>query len=391
MGTFKMTIKEQLIQYAHNCLNDLVVSRYEDYRSCKKHKQACQRLLDDFEREETDSNYQWKWNEEEAQRIVKFFSYLRHSKGVLAGQGIHLTPWQMFIVCPIYAWLDDEGNRKIRKVFVEVARKNGKSQLIAGICLYEMSYISVKYKETNECYCAGIKRDQSKIIFEECKLMLKGSPLATKFSVTREKIEHRKTGSFLKPLAKEDSKSGDGTNPQMTAIDELHLHRDSGFYDMHETGCKARKNPLLICITTAGFDLTSFCFTQEYKYCASILNPDVDVGNDRYHIDILEIEEKDELTLDNIVKANPILSTYEIGIESILQSLQEAKDIPEKMIAFLTKTCNRWIQQKENGYMDMAKWKRCQVKEFPIDTRGMEVYVGFDMSAKNLARLLEIA
>lgn len=81
-------------------------------------------------------------------------------------------------------------------------------------------------------------------------------------------------------------------------------------------------------------------------------------------------------------KANPIRMSYKNGADKIRTAWRVAKEIPEKMTAFLTKMLNIWVQAKENGYMDMAKWKACQVDKIPIDTHGMSVYVGFDMSAK---------
>ena len=368
-----MIIKEELMKYCNDCLSGTI-------NSGKKHKQACSRFLRDIEK---DGKNFWKWDELEAQKIVKWFTYLKHSKGVISGHPIHLTPWQKFIVCQIYAWVDAKGNRRFKKVFCEVGRKNAKSQLVSGILLYEISYVSNKYNELMETYCAGVKKEQSKLIFNECDLMLRGSPLRTKFNITNTKIEHKKTKSSLKPLSKEEGKRGDGTNPSCTCLDEYHLHPDTGFYDMHDTGSKARTNALLFIITTAGFDLNGPCYTQEYKYCSSILDSDVDVENDRYLIDILEMDKGDALTIENISKANPILATYDTGINAILESLKEALEIPEKMVAFLTKTCNIWLQARENSYMDMAKFKKCEVKKINWEILiGKEVYIGFDMSTK---------
>ena len=167
-----MTIKEELIEYAKNCLEDKYISEYEDYISCKKHKWACQRLLNDFQNENLNvlsKPFNYYWNEEEASKIVKWFAYLRHSKGVLAKKPINLTIWQKFCLCQIYGWrYKDTDYKRFSMSFIEVARKNAKSQMEAGVVLYEMATQSTKNKEIYECYCAGTKRDQSKIIFEEC-------------------------------------------------------------------------------------------------------------------------------------------------------------------------------------------------------------------------------
>lgn len=136
-------------------------------------------------------------------------------------------------------------------------------------------------------------------------------------------------------------------------------------------------------ITTAGVDLTYPCFTQEYTYCSKILDPNVDIDNEEYFIDICEIDEDDDIEdEESWKKANPIRMTYDAGIKKIRGEYKIAKEIPEKMIAFLTKCLNKWVQAKENGYMNMAKWKKCEVKEIPYDLRNRVVYVGFDMSAK---------
>ena len=371
-----MRVKNILIDYCNKCISG-------EIKSGKKHIWACTRLLKDFNKEENDPTFKYHWHEDEAEKIITWFTYLRHSKGILAGTPIYLTDWQKFIVCPLYAWLDENGNRRFKKCFIEVGRKNAKSQLVGGVQLYESSYIATKYNEMMENYCAAVKKEQAKIVFTECDLMLIGSPLRPKFNINKVVIEHRKTRSFIKPLSKEDGKKGDGTNPNTTCLDEYHLHSDTGYYDMHETGARARQNSLLFIITTAGFDLNCPCYQQEYKYCENILNPDTDISNDKYWIDICEMDKGDELTFDNIMKANPILSTYELGRETIKDSFKEAIDVPEKMTAFLTKTCNIWLQSRDDTYIPMDKFKKCEVKLLPWnELKGKECYIGLDMSAK---------
>lgn len=367
-------IFDEITAYAKDCLNGKIIS-------CTKHKWACIRFLDDIKKIGSD-NFPYIWNEAEAEKIVKWFSYLRHSKGILAGQPIILTTSQKFDICQVYGWVHkDTGLRRFKKYFKEVARKNAKSQEEAGIVLYEMSVKATGNKEIFECYCAGTKREQSGIVFEECKNMLKGSPLKRRFKIFRNKIVHTKSGSFLKPLSKEDGKSGDGTNPAVLILDEYHQHKDTGFYDL---GLGANTiESLLMIITTAGVDLTYPCYTQEYSYCSSVLNPNVDVYNDEYFIDIYELDLGDDVEDPKLWhKANPIRMSYKEGIEKIKGEYEIAKNIPEKMTMFMTKCLNIWVQQSKNGYMDMEKWKKCQVDKITINTEGKAVFVGFDMSSK---------
>lgn len=374
-----MTIYEELKQYAADCINGKIIS-------CQKHKWACRRFLRDIERIGT-AEFPYIWNEDAAQNIVDWFSLLRHSKGVLAGQPIQLTTWQKFRLCQLYGWKrKSDGRKRFKKSFTEVARKNAKSQEEAGVALYEIAVMSTRNQEVYEFYTAGVKRDQSKIVFNEAALMLKNSPLRTKFKVTRDSIVHIKSQSFIKPLSAEDGKTGDGTNPAGLVLDEYHQHRTTEFYDLG-LGSNT-KEPLLMIITTAGMDLTFPCYVTEYTYCSRILDPASDVENEEYLVDICELDKEDYENMENLEnrelwkKANPIRMTYQEGIEKIEGEYRIAKDIPEHMTAFLTKCMNVWVQAKEGGYMDMSKWKKCQVEALPVDTKGMSVYVGFDMSAK---------
>lgn len=381
-----MTIKDELIEYAQDCISGEIISG-------KKHIWACMRFLEDVKKEEARNTYSepflYIWNEDEAQGIVDWFAMLRHSKGVLSGKPIILTTWQKFNLCQLYGWRSvNTGYKRFKKSFIEVARKNAKSQMEAGVALYEIAVQATKNEEVYEYYTAGVKHDQSMIIFTEAKLMLKNSPLRLKFKITQSLIIHIKTGSFIKALSKDDGDKGDGTNPAGLILDEYHQHRTTEFYDL---GLGANtKESLLMIITTAGMDLTYPCYKQEYTYCSKILNPDIDaIENDEYLIDICEVDEedyKDDLSkLDDEEiwkKANPIRMYYPEGVEKIRGEYKIASEIPEKMIAFLTKCMNIWVQAKENGYMDMAKWKECEVEAIQIDTKGMPVYVGFDMSSK---------
>ena len=351
-----MSILNELTEYSKKCISGEIIS-------CQKHKWACQRFLRDVEKSK--GGWLYYWDEKEAEKIVKWFSYLRHCKGILAGKPIILTTSQKFSLCQIYGWRrKKDGYRRFKISFKEVARKNAKTQEEAGVVLYEIATQSVKYGEILETYCAGTKRDQSKLLFNECKNML----------------SHIKTNSFLKPLSKEDGQKGDGTNPAVLVLDEYHQHPTSEFYDLG-LGSQT-KQPLLMIITTAGIDLNVPCYTQEYKYADSLLDPNCDIENDEYFADIFELDKDDNIDdIRNWHKANPIRMSYAEGIEKIRLDYGVAKDIPEKMTAFKTKMLNVWVQQTENGYMDMAKWKACEVESIPLNEKAI-CYVGFDMSAK---------
>nr|DAS07320.1 MAG TPA: Large Terminase [Caudoviricetes sp.] len=369
-----MTCLEEITAYARDCIEGRIPAG-------QKHKWACERLLRDIDRVGSE-DFPYIWDEERAQLIVDWFSLLKHSKGELAGAPIILTPWQRFRACQLYGWRHkDTGRKRFKQSFTEVGRKNAKSQMEAGEALNEISEQATRNSEVYEVYTAGVKRDQSKIVFSECDLMTRGTLIRSRFRFKRDEIVHIKTGSFIKALSKEDGKKGDGTNPAMLVIDEYHQHPDTDFYDLG-LGASVKERMLTI-ITTAGKDLNYPCYTQEYEYCSKILDPSVDVENDEYFIDICEADRGDDPgALETWQKANPIRAFYPEGVEAIRSAYEIAREIPEKMIAFQTKVLNVWVAAKQNGYMDMQKWKACEVERFPIELKGRPVYVGFDMSSK---------
>lgn len=374
-----MTHKEIIIQYAHDCLEDKIPS-------CVKHKNFCRRLLRDFERSEADPDYPYYWDEKSADLIVKWFALLRHQKGELAGQPINLTPWQQSHICQLYGWKQKENHRRrFRKMFIEVARKNAKSQELAGIILFDCAVLSTQNREIAEIYTAATKREQSRVVTQECENMLKGSPLRKKFKITNNRIEYIKNGSFIKPLSKDDGKNGDGSNPAVLVLDEYHQHPTTEFYDL-SIGSNT-KQPLLAVITTAGYNLNYPAY-DEYLYCSRVLDPYDDLEDEIYLIDICEQDQEEaddyELLKDERlwIKSNPIRATYPEGIQHIHDKYDKALISTKEMTKCLTKNFDVWMQEKPDSYMNMAKWKACEVPELPFDIQGMECVVGVDMSSK---------
>lgn len=374
-----MTRREIITHYAMDCRDD-------KFPACKKHKWMCQRLLRDFDRLDNDPDYPYYWDEAEAEKIVKWFTYLRHQKGELAGQPINLTPWQQSHICQLYGWRrKDNGRRRFTKMMIQVARKNAKTQEEAGVCLYEMSVTAKKNGEMMELFTAGGKKEESKKCFEEAGNLLNGSPLRPKFQINRSEIRYPDTGSYLKMLSKDDGKNGDGSNPAVLVLDEYHQHKNTDFYDL-AMGSNS-KSPLLIIITTAGVDPQNSPAYREYQYVSNVLNPDSDIEDEIYLIDICEQDEGEVddprlLTDEKLwLKSNPIRASFEEGRERIRQSYEKALQVPEEMPKVLTKNFNIWVQARAGGYMDMKKWKACEVQELPIDIRGLSCAVGIDVSA----------
>lgn len=368
-------LKKELMQYSEDVVNGKIVA-------CQKHKWACERFLKDIEREGTEE-FPFIFDEAKAERFLEWMRLFKHTKGVLAGQHIEPHIIQKFVFGNIYGWVHkNTGLRRFKKAYWQVARKNAKSQSLACVASYEAMALG---EPMAEVYIGATKREQSKIVWNEVKAQLQGCEhLKGKYRVAYGKIEHFKSGSVIVPLSKEDGKTGDGLNVQCGIIDEYHAHPTSEIYDVLVSGMAARPQPLLMVITTAGFDLNNPCYVVEYRYVSQILDPNSPIENDEYFVMINELDKDDDIKDESVwVKANPILCSYKEGIEFLRGALKEALDAPEKMRNFLTKNMNVWVDQKESGYMDMSKWALCgrNLKDFE-GYESRECYIGIDLSAK---------
>lgn len=192
-------------------------------------------------------------------RVELFFErVLRHTKGRWAGKPFLLEPWQRHdIIRPLYGTLDPDGTRQYRSALIGVARKNGKSELSAGLALY---HLTIGGEPGGEVYSLAASRAQASIVFNVARAMVEASPpLAARCRVFRSVIEDPVTGSIYRTLSKE-SRLAHGYNPNCAVIDELHVHADGELYEAMRTAMGARAEPMLISITTAGFDSDSFCY-----------------------------------------------------------------------------------------------------------------------------------
>lgn len=385
-----MTLREQLIQYCNDVISNQIIS-------CKKHKWACMRFLRDLDRENTDE-FPYVFIEEKAERFFAWVSFFKHTKGKLAGQQIELHIFWKFVTANIYGWIHREnGYRRFNKFYAQVARKNAKSQVLSLMASYEAMAFDENGIEQAEVYCTATKSDQAKIVYNEIVTMLSKSPvLKGKYKVAYGRITHKKTGSFIRPLSKDDQKTGDGYNPQCGIIDEYHAHETSDMYEVIESGMGARTQPILGIITTSGFNLDAPCFRVEYDLVSKILDPEIRLPLENYFAIVCEVDnEYEEIEgvdpVDQIIeqiqndftrlfKANPIICSYPEGIEYLKQKLAEVSEAMEKMTGFLTKHANVWVNRKPAAYMDMAKWNKC-VGVLP-DLRGHSCVIGTDMSAK---------
>lgn len=364
-------IAEQLFERIEDYVQKVVNGRIV---ACKKHKWACERYLKDK------NNQDYYFDKEELLRFYIWSRQFKHRAGVLANQIIELTDFQLFVCGNLFCWKNKSTKlRKYRKAYIQLARKNAKSQLLGLIGGYE-TFLT---QEQSETYLCGWDKEQSSIVYREILFQLSGCErLKGKFKDSYGKITSTRDGSFIKPLSREARNTGDGTNPSLGIIDEYHAHKTSEIYDVILSGMVARPQPLIVIITTAGFDLTRPCF-KEYEYISKLLDPDVDIENEQYFALVCELEPDDDIKDESVwIKANPIVATYKEGIEFLRGELKAALDVPEKMRNFLTKNMNKWVDMRDGGYMDMSRWKQAGLEYSFEDFRGSTCNIGIDLAAK---------
>jgi phage terminase large subunit-like protein len=300
---------------------------------------ACERHLKDLATAHA-RGLRWDWGA--ASHAIEFFGFLKHSKGEWAGKTLELAPWQVFIVGVLFGWKRLDGTRRFRMAYDEIARKNGKSTMAAGIALY-LAFFSGEMGA--DCYTAATKRDQARIVHGEAVRMVKASPeLRARIKICRDNLSNQQTNSKYEPLGK-DADTIDGLNPSGVIIDELHAHKNRDMLDVLETGTGSRREPLIFVITTAGVAGQPSVCSEMHDYAEKVLVGQIE--DDSFFAFIAAIDEGDDWTDEACwPKANPNLG-ISCKLDDLRRKALKAKEMPSALASFLQKHLNRWVQSLE--------------------------------------------
>jgi DNA-binding GntR family transcriptional regulator len=205
------------------------------------------------------------FDQDKAERTVKFISLLNHTKGVWYGQPFELLPWQDKIIRDVFGTVKEDGYRQYNTAYVEVPKKNGKSELAAAVALY----LTCGDGEWGaEVYGCAADRQQASIVFDVAVDMVEQSPALKKRIkpvLSRKRLVYMPTGSFYQVLSSE-AYTKHGFNVHGVVFDELHAQPNRQLYDVMTKGSgDARIQPLFFLITTAGTDRNSICFEVHQK------------------------------------------------------------------------------------------------------------------------------
>lgn len=337
--------------------------------ACKWVRLAVERHVRDLADGHTRGLY---FDEDAADRSIRWYALLKHSKGEWAKQTIRLEPWQQFAIWCIFGWKRTcDNTRRFRKAYLEVARKNGKSTIAAGLGLL---LLVGDHEEGAEVYSAATKKDQAIIVHSEAVRMVKASTsLRARVRVFKNNLSVEATNSKYEPLGADDD-TLDGLNVSGAIIDELHAHKNRGVVDVLETATSSRRQPLELYITTAGFDRNSICWELR-DYTTKILEGVLDDDTWWGIIYTLDVDEQTGEALDKWddeatwIKANPNLG-ISVKVDDLRRKATKAKAVPTALNNFLRKHCNLWTQQ-QHKWANMAKWRACTSAHLGGDATGL--------------------
>lgn len=317
------------------------------------------------------------YDKKKAKRAVDFIQALTHTKGKWAGKPFILLEWQKEIVCKIFGTVYKNGKRVIRKAYIEIPKKNGKSELAAAVALF----LLVADGEIGaEVYSAAADRTQAAIVFNVAAQMVRNDEYLSsilKIIDSQKRIVYYAKNSFYQVLSS-DVASKHGFNISGVIFDELHAQPNRKLWEVLTEGSgDARQQPLIFSITTAGDDKKSICY-EVHEYALKILNGTIEDENFLPVIYALK-EEDDWEDEKNWFKANPSLNET-IDIEKVRVAYREAKQIPAKQNTFRQLRLNQWTQQATR-FIDMGMW----IKQGGIvnaeNLNGRVCYGGLDLSS----------
>lgn len=362
------------------------MTQYEAYISavssgrqiaCKYVQQAVSRHLSDLKRKD----WAFYFDPDEADRAIMFCRLCRHTSGKLGGHPFNLQDNQAFILAMLFGWRRKEDNsRRFTQCYLEMARKAGKSELAAVIELYTGF---CEGEEGAQVYTAATTRDQANMVFRAVKKMaasLKRDVKAMKkhIDVLANSVVFKLTDSFIQKVSA-DAGTLDGLNPHCAVIDEYHAHKNDLVKGVMQTGMGSRHNPLLLVITTAGFDKSAPCFAVERKNAVEVLAGDK--TQDNLFALIFTLDEGDDWQDESVwIKSNPNLGSTPT-LQYLRDQVQDAKNKGSStQVQVLTKNFNLWTDAPEIWIPEDQIKAVCR----PIDLSefaGRKNYIGLDVGA----------
>ena len=317
------------------------------------------------------------YDKAKADRAVLFIESLKHTKGKWEGKQFYLLPWQEQIIRDIFGTVKEDGTRQFRQAYIEIAKKNGKSELAAAVALY-MLYAD--NEPSAEVYGAAADRQQASIVFDVARRMVEMSPALqkrSKITLASKRLVNFSNSGFYQVLSA-DVVTKHGLNISALVFDELHTQPNRKLFDVLTKGSgDAREEPLYFYITTAGNNKNSICYELHMKAKDIIEGRKID---STFYPVIYGLEQEEDWHNEaNWYKANPSLGET-IQIDRIREAYQDAlQNLAEENI-FRQLRLNTWVSGNVR-WMSMDAWDKCGDVFDKEVLRGRVCYAGLDLSS----------
>lgn len=317
------------------------------------------------------------YDKEYADFAVAFIESLCHTKGTWAGKKFELIDWQEQIIRDLFGTLKPNGYRQFNTAYIEIPKKQGKSELAAAVALL---LTCGDGEQRAEVYGCAADRQQASIVFEVAADMVRMCPALSKrvkILASQKRIIYIPTNSFYQVLSAE-AYSKHGFNIHGVVFDELHTQPNRKLFDVMTKGSgDARMQPLYFLITTAGTDTHSICYETHQKAKDILEGRKIDPT---FYPVIYGADESDDWTDQKVwKKANPSLGIT-VGIDKVQAARESAKQNPSEENSFRQLRLNQWVKQAVR-WMPMDKWDKCAFAVNEDDLRGRVCYGGLDLSS----------
>ena len=317
------------------------------------------------------------YDKTKADRAVAFIENLRHTKGKWAGKRFWLLPWQEQIIRDVFGTIKPNGYRQFNTAYIEIPKKQGKSELAAAVALL---LCCGDGEERAEVYGCAADRQQASIVFEVAADMVRMCPALSKrvkILASQKRIIYHPINSFYQVLSAE-AYSKHGFNIHGVVFDELHTQPNRKLFDVMTKGSgDARMQPLYFLITTAGTDTNSICYETHQKAKDILEGRKIDPT---FYPVIYGADEGDDWTDPKVwKKANPSLDIT-VGMDKVKAACESAKQNPGEENSFRQLRLNQWVKQAVR-WMPMEKWDQCAFAVNEEELAGRVCYGGLDLSS----------
>ena len=316
------------------------------------------------------------FDEKKADKVVNFIEKLKLSTGKFANKNFKLSEWQKFVIYYVYGLVyKNSGLRVTREVYLQLSRKSGKTALASAMALY---HLVADGENDGQIIFAANSTAQAQLAFTMATNYVSYiDPKGKYFKKYRDSIKFPLTKSIMKVVSA-DANRLDGLNISAAVIDEYHAAPNNAVSEVLSSSVGMRTQPLIIYVTTSGFDLTSPCY-QMRNTCVELLHGKL--KDDSLAAFIFELDEDDDIeNPKNWQKCQPNLGLT-VTEDYIKSELVKAKNNPSLMTNFKTKILNKWVASAIGEWIPSEYLLKCSEKVNLEDYTHNVCYIGLDLSS----------